>query len=296
MPFLESLLKYLPLIQTGASIAGNVIGGRQQTGAIDRASGINQQATNDAMRMIMGMYDDGQQALSPYANVGPAALNNLQRLTNSGSVPAPASVRPTPTNSMARFAAPNPMLQGGGSSSVQNAMTTNSQGQSVNPSRQATNSSIRNSMIGTGVGLGAAAGIGGALAGSTALGALGGPIGMGLGAVGGLIGSQFGKNNPYKEAASRGIDQVSKNIWGTNTPGIPPEQLTSGYVSDILQGRTPLAEGKAKIEADLNAWVQGMRENGTPDSVIQSSIATQKQYLAPLRDLFARMGQQPTAA
>lgn len=297
MPFLDSVLKYLPLIQTGASIAGNYLGGRAQTNAIRNAGQINQQATDDAMRIILGLYDEGQSKLAPYQNVGPAALNNLQAMANRGRIPAPAKVQPPPTgNAMSRFAPQSRLLSGGGAGgSVRNAMTTNAQGQPVNPMAQAGKNSLRNSMIGTGAGLGAAAGIGAGLGSMTALGALGGPIGMGLGALGGLIGSQFGKNNPYKAAASRGIDEVSRQIWGTNTPGIPPEQLTTGIVADVLKGRKPVAAGKAEINDLLNSWEQGMRENGTPADVIESSVRTQMGYLKPLRDIFARLEAQPAA-
>jgi len=288
MPFdFAAINKYLPLIQTGLGITGNVLGSRAQTGAINQAGQINQQATNDAMAAILGLYDEGQASLAPYRNVGPAALNNLQRIANRGAVPAPASVMPAPTgNAMARFAgqsAANPLA--GGTGSITNAMGRPSGG------------GAGKGLIGTGVGLGAAAGIGAAgIGGLTALGALGGPIGMGLGAAGGLIASQFGKNNPYKASASKGIDEVSRNIWGTNTPGIPPEQLTQGYVADAIHGRLPVAAAKQRINADLNEWVAGMRANGTPDSVLQQSIATQKQYLAPLKDIFARLEGQPQGA
>ena len=125
---------------------------------------------------------------------------------------------------------------------------------------------------------------------------MGGPVG---GLVGGLLGgaeakllSKFGANNPYKTAASKGIEEVSRNIWGTNTPGLRPEQLTSGYVADILHGKLAPEEGKRLINDDLNAWINGMKNNGTPDDVIQSSIQTQKSYLSPLKDIFARLGSQ----
>lgn len=291
MPFIDTILKYLPLIQTGASIAGNIWAGNKQQGAIEQAGVINQQATNDAMRLIMGLYDEGQSKLSPYSNVGPAALNRLQQIAYKGNIPAPAKI-PTQTsgNAMSRLLpAPTSSMFGGGAPNIENAMATN-------PSGAAASSSLKKGLIGTGAGLGAAAGIGAGLGGMTALGALGGPIGMGLGAVGGLIASQFGKNNPYKAAASKGIDEVSRNIWGTNTPGIPPEQLTSGYVADAIQGRISPADAKAKIQADLDAWVRGMRANGTPEHLVQSSIATQKGYLAPLRPIFERLESQTPAA
>lgn len=312
MPFLDSVLKYLPLIQTGASIAGNYLGGRAQTNAIQNAGQINQQATDDAMRIILGLYDEGQSRLAPYQNVGPAALNNLQAMANRGRIPAPASVQPPPTgNAMSRFAPQSRLLSGGGAGgAVRNAMTTNAQGQPVNPMSQAAKTSARNSMLGSLAGaaalpiggailgstIGSGLGMGGALGGASwALGGLGGPIGLGLGALGGLIGSQFGKNNPYKAAASRGIDEVSRQIWGTNTPGIPPEQLTTGIVADVLKGRKPVAAGKAEINDLLNSWEQGMRDNGTPADVIESSVRTQMGYLQPLRDIFARLEARPAA-
>lgn len=284
MPFsMEAFNKYLPLIQTGLSVAGNYLGGRAQTGAIDRASGINQQATNDAMATILGLYNQGQGQLDPYRSVGVPALNNLQRLANPGQTMAPIQAPPT-RNAMApgMGSAASPL---GGAGNVTNAMG--------NPMAAAAGSSAKKSLIGSGIGLAGAAGLGAGLGGITALGAVGGPIGMGLAAAGGLIASQFGKNNPYKEAASKGIDEVSRNIWGTNTPGIPPEQLTQGYVADAIQRRIPPAEAKAKINADLNAWIAGMKANGTPDSVLQQSIATQKQHLAPLKEIFARLEAQP---
>jgi hypothetical protein len=288
MPFdIAAINKYLPLIQTGLSVAGNYLGGRAQTNALTNAGQINQQATNDAMRMILGLYDEGQASLAPYRSVGPNALNNLQAMANPGRTMAPIAA-PTPPagNAMARFSSPNPAFPGSGG--ISNAMAAGG-----NPQALAAGGAAKRGLIGTGVGMGAAAGIGAGLGSMTALGALGGPIGMGLGAAGGLIASQFGKNNPYKAAASKGIDEVSRNIWGTNTPGIPPEQLTQGYVADAIHRRIPVAEAKAKINADLNEWVAGMRANGTPDSVLQSSIATQKQYLAPLKDIFARLEMQP---
>lgn len=299
MPFLSSILQYLPLIQTGASIVGNVLGGRAQNKAIDRAAGINQQATNDAMAIIMGLYDQGQASLSPYQNVGPSALNNLQSMANRGRVPAPASIVPTPTNSMARFA-PSSAMMGGGTGSVTNAMMAGG-----NPQQQAASSGAKNAMLGglggaagtMGLGMASGAMLGAPLSFGAGLGlsALGGPIGLGLGLAGSLIGSQFGKNNPYKAAASRGIDEVSRLVWGTNTPGIPPEQLTQGLVADMIRGRKPVAQGKAEINALMNEWEQGMRANGTPDSVIQSSIQTQKGYFAPLKGILARLEQQPAA-
>ena len=287
MPFsMEAFNKYLPLIQTGLSVAGNYLGGRAQTSAINRAGTINQQATDDAMATILGLYDQGQSQLSPYRSVGVPALNTLQRLANPGQTMPQIQAPPT-MNAMAPRLGSAASPLGSGPSSVTNAMAGN-------PAASAAGSSATKGLIGTGIGLGAAAGLGAAGIGSaTALGAIGGPIGMGLGAAGGLIASQFGKNNPYKEAASKGIDEVSRNIWGTNTPGIPPEQLTSGYVADAMQRRISPAEAKAKINADLNAWVAGMRANGTPDSVLQQSIATQKQYLAPIKDIFARLEGQP---
>jgi hypothetical protein len=212
MPFLDSIMKYLPLIQTGASIAGNYLGGRAQNNAIDRASGINQQATNDAMRTILGLYDEGQTNLAPFRNVAPAALNRLQSLASGGTVAAPASVQPAPTgNAMTRFAAAPTATPTQGS--VSGAMGT--------PQRSGTNAMLGGlaggvaAPLGMGLAtsamLGAPAGMGLGLG----LGAIGGPIGIGAGLLGSYIGSQFGKNNPYKEAAGKGIDQVSHNIWGT---------------------------------------------------------------------------------
>lgn len=265
----------VPLITTGASAAGNLIGAQKQSGAIDRAGQISQQATNDARDIILRLYDQGRGDLSPYANVGAPALNKLQSMAFGGQVPSPATVNTgQPTNALAR---------GGGSPMGQQQAPMQQPIQNAAPA-------ARNSLIGTGIGMGAAAAAGGlGIGGMTALGAMGGPIGMGLGAAGGLIASQFGKNNPSKVAATKGIDQVSVDMWGPNRDG------NGGIAGAVKSGQMSPEQGKQAFEQAWGQWVQGMQQTpGMRPEVLQSSVASQKQYFQPVKDFFASFqGQQP---
>jgi hypothetical protein len=242
-------------------------------------------------------------SLQPYADVGPAALNKLQSILYKGQVPNPATVRPYQPM-LPRFA------PGGGTSamlpgSITSAINTGPGGEAVNVPGQVASQRGKNSLIGTALGTAAPFGLGlatsamlGAPVGmglGLGLGALGGPIGLGLGALGGFIGSQFGKHNPEKAAASRGIDEVSRLIWGTNTPNLKPEQLTQGLVYDMLHGKIPIAQGKQQANQWLNEWEQGMRDQGISDDIIESSVRTQMSYLSPLRDIFSRLESKQAA-
>lgn len=267
MPFsLESLL---PFITTGLGALGNYLGGRSQTNAISQAGQINQQATQDAMNQILSLYDQGRADLSPYRAVGQPALNRLQTL--AGHPASSIGVQMPPRNALARPVQATTVPQS--TAAVRSA--TGQVGGGGNALR---------SVIGTGAGL-----AGGAILGGAGAGALAGPIGAGVGALGGLIASQFGKHNPSKEAASRGVDELSRQVWGTNTPGIPAEQLTSGLVADVVQGRKTVQQGKAEFTQLWNGWLQSMRDAGVDETTIRNSEATQKQYFLPVRDTFARL-------
>lgn len=283
MPF--NFASIVPLIMTGANVAGNLLGSRAQTNALQNAGQIKQQATYDAMSQILSLYDQGRADLAPFRGVAPQALNRLQTLAGHTPTPMPQQ---TGTTAGRPMLSPSTALNGLG---VQNAV-----GAPGSVATQRAQSGSRNALLGGlggaagTVGLGLASGAmlgGGAGFGATlGLSALGGPIGLGLGALGSVIGSQFGKYNPDKAAASRGIDEVSRQIWGTNTPGIPPEQLTQGIVADVMQGRKTKDQGKAEIYQALDSWVAGMKAAGVDDKIIESSVASQKQYLAPLRPIF----------
>jgi len=287
----------LQLIQTGASITGNVLSGNAQRGAIGQAGQINQQATQDAMNAILGLYDQGRSDLSPYRQVGVPALNNLQALANRGRAVPPRVNAPPSGNALARFAQPG-AFGGGSGGNIGRAISTDAQGRPVNVLAEKAKLGSRNSLLGTAGGLAGAVGIGSLIGGGLpTLGAtlawLGGPVGFGLGLAGSLIGSQFGKHNPDKAAASRGADEMSRQIWGTNTPGTEP---TQGLVYDLKQGKISLADAKAKANSLMGEWEQAMRAAGVDEGIIKSSVQTQMQYLQPLKDVFAQYDQQQTAA
>src|SRR5262245_25569644 len=86
--------EYIDLIKTGVGVLGQYLGTRSFKGGIQQAGQSLDEAKANAMRAILGLYDEGRASLAPYANVGPAALNRLQSIAYHGKVPAPASIIP----------------------------------------------------------------------------------------------------------------------------------------------------------------------------------------------------------
>lgn len=237
----------VPAILSGASALGNALGGRAQGNALGRAGQINQQATNDAMAQILSLYDQGRQDLAPYRNVGQPALNRLQQMAGH---PA-SSIGAKPQNALQR-----PPLR---AQSAQNPfMDVMTQGKGPNSVGQSLSTTMGKGMAGF---------------------AAGGPIGA-------VAGALLGRRNPDKAAASRGVDELSRLTWGTNTPGIPTDQLTSGLIADVRQGRKAPAQGKAEFTQMWNSWVQGMKDAGVDDSIIRSSVETQRRNFQPVHDFF----------
>ena len=275
----------IPAIFSGASAVGNVLGARAQQGGLSQAQGYLQQGTQNAADAILGMYDVGRADMAPFRGLAGPSVNRLQQLA-WGDVPVPAQATQNQPVQPGGFGMRMRSPQDTGLGSV---MGTTETGQ---PAPGPRNERGRNALLGGSIGAGVGSGLGllgGMGAGSAlGLGALGGPIGLGIAGAGVLLGSIFNNNNPDKDQARRGIEEISKRTWGTTQPGVPVGQLQSGLIADVRNGQLDPDQADAQFRGWWDEWVRGMQSAGLDKGIIQSSVDTQRQHFQPVKDAIAQ--------
>jgi hypothetical protein len=286
----------IPAIFSGASAVGNVLGARAQQGGLSQAQGYLQQGTQQAADAILGMYDVGRADMAPFRGLAGPSVNRLQQLA-WGNIPVPAQEtqnQPVQRSAFAQQFGGRPQDTGLGA-----VMGTTEGGQ---PAPGPRNERGRNALLGGSIGAGVGSGLGmlGGLGAGSALGlgALGGPIGLGIAGAGVLLGSIFNNNNPDKDQARRGIEEISKRTWGTTQPGVPVGQLQSGLIADVRNGRLDPDQADAQFRGWWDEWVRGMQTAGLDKGIIQSSVDTQRRHFQPVKDAIAQaraMRGQPQA-
>lgn len=263
MPGEDFLSKWLPLILTGGSIAGSVIGAKTQAGASDRAAELEAQTAQKQLDAALMLYGTNRNDLAPYRAVGTNALAALQSFNPNDRN------RTLPPVDFNKFKPDQISLPGGlarlGSPGLGgNALVGGGGGGPVNFSDIPTSGISGGNALGRIAGGAAAgAGLGSVLpVFGTAAGAAGGAL------VGGLR-SLFDNNNADKNFATTGINRVSDWTWNSLMPAVRSGQITPD-------------EAEAQFNNVWGQWEQSMR--GTPNfntGVLDRSIASQKQYFQP---------------
>lgn len=300
----------IPTILTGSNALGNILGSRAQTNALSEARQGSSAATQQALQIIMALYDQSRNDLAPYRAVGTPALQRLVSGTGTDYGNLPRSSK----TGLVQYQSAKPIAAGSSGTGsgldlsnlpksntnalLQNSLLTSGQGANplngLNPlsvSQGNASSAAKRSGIGALVG-----GIGGPLAlgaissgilGAGASGALSlagaaipiiGPI---LAGVGALVGQLWNNHNPDKEFASNAINEVSKQVWGSDLKGD-----TDGLAYAVKTGQMPVAVGKKLFDDMWNGWIRTMQNAGVHKSIIERSVQSQEQYFRPIKDLF----------
>ncbi len=285
MPGEDFLSRWLPLILTGGSVAGSVVGSKVAAGASDRASEIGAQTAQKQLDAMLGMYGQNRADLAPYRAAGVNALANIQNWKPNDPN------RKTSSVDFSKFQTPGGGGYGGGSDLPPSLarLTTGGGNALAGPTfgdipTQGIHSRLggvaKNALSGFGIGS-TAAGVGKAVLGSalkvTPLGWAAGPA---IGAVSGL----FDNNNSDKNFATEGINRVGPWAWNTLMPAAQRGEITPD-------------QAEQQLNESLRQWEESMRN--TPNfnkDVLAKSVTSQRQYLAPFFDQLNQLRQrQPQA-
>jgi hypothetical protein len=264
-------------VPAGASIAGSVLGNRQQAKGIERSREAAGQAKTEAGGAITTGYGQGRSDLLNALNlavasnagnawqqyINPFAAQGQQAATTTGELLGLPSTRPTftapgagaaPFNAFKAFgAAP------GGPAAATGLNALAGGGKYTLPGYQVPGSAA--AKLGGALGTAGGAAIGAAVGGPLA------PISALAGALAGPIIGHFTRKGREKRAASAGIDDYSN--W-----------RNSVVVPAFKSGQIDAATAKAALQQGFDAWKNWVMNSGTfhDDAVKKNSIASQQAY------------------
>lgn len=280
MPGEDFLSKYLPLILTGGSIAGNVIGSKVQAGAIDKSAELQAQSAQKQLDALLGMYQTQRNDLAPYRAAGTNALANIQ------------GWKPNDPNrhlSKVDFSTFKPPPMSPALSKLSSTGGNAFSPEAPPPSFGDISTKGIHSR-GQGALSGALGGFGAGLAGKTALNAFAGPaLSAALGpatlgiapAVGAIKGALFDNDNADSSFATKGIQRVSDWTWKSLVPAVKAGQISPD-------------DAQAQFENVWSQWQDSMKNTpGFNKDVLNQSITSQRQYFQPFFTTLDEIRRQP---
>ena len=285
MPGEDFLSKWLPLILTGASVGGSIVGSKIQAGSSDRAAELQSQSAQKQLDALLTMYGLNRNDLAPYRAAGTNALANMQTL-GPPSQWKPGSTAGKYTSVPFSQFKPDQVSLPPALSRLTTAGSAggNAMGGSTGTPRfdDIPTAGIHSRLGGIGGNAMSGAGLG-ATAGSVVPG-IGTAAGAAGGAMYGAISGLWDNNNSDKNFATTGINRVSDWTWNTLMPKVRSGEVTPD-------------DAEAQFNSVWSQWESSMRgTKGFNSGVADKSVSSQKAYFKPFYDEMAALRQKAPPA